>query len=67
MYLNTDHSGLNKFSQADDPNFKDVSSVIEKMVREIPQMNSKTDNLHQRIDIVKLPIAKGASFDSHVE
>ena len=60
MYLNTDHSGLNKFSQADDPNFKDVSSVIEKMVREIPQMNSKTD-------IVKLPIAKGASFDSHVE
>ena len=34
IYLDTDHSGLNKFSGVDDPNFKIVSSVIEKMVRE---------------------------------
>lgn len=34
MYLDSDHSGLNKFSGLDDPNFKTVSSVIEKMVRE---------------------------------
>ena len=70
MYLNTDHSGLNKFTGDDDPNFKVVRSVIEKMVWEVPQMNSldkKTDNLHQKIDFVKLPIAKGASFDSHIE
>ena len=67
MYLDTDHSGLNKFSGDDDPNFQSVSSVILKMAREIPQINSKTDELHPRIDIVKLPIAKGASFDSHVE
>ncbi len=70
MYLNTDHSGLNKFSGDDDPNFKLVRSVIEKMVWEIPRMNStdkKTDKLYQKIDFAKLPIAKGASFDSHIE
>lgn len=63
MYLNTDHSGLNKFSGYDDPNFKLVRSVIEKMVWEIPRMNS-TD---KKTDFPKLPIAKGASFDSHIE
>ena len=70
MFLNTDHSGLNKFSGYDDPNFKLVRSVIEKMVWEIPQMNStdkKADKLHQKTDFPKLPIAKGASFDSHIE
>ena len=36
MYLDTDHSGLNKFSGKDDPNFKIVGSVIETMVREAP-------------------------------
>ncbi len=30
-------------------------------------LEKKTDNLHQKIDFAKLPIAKGASFDSHVE
>ena len=70
MYLNTDHSGLNKFSGYEDPNFKLVRSVIEKMVWETPRMNStdkKADKLHQKFDIPKLPIAKGASFDSHIE
>lgn len=30
-------------------------------------MDQKTDKLHQKIDLSKLPIAKGASFDSHME
>ena len=30
-------------------------------------VDKKTDNLHHKIDIAKLPIAKGASFDSHLE
>ena len=34
MYLDTDHSGLNKFSGEDDPNFRIVSSAIKKMVSE---------------------------------
>ncbi len=32
MYLDTDYSGLNKFSGAGDPNFNLVRSVIERMV-----------------------------------
>lgn len=32
IYLESDNSGLNKFSGVDNPNFKTVSSVIEKMV-----------------------------------
>ena len=31
MYLFTDHSGLNKFSGNDDPNFQNVRKVIEGM------------------------------------
>lgn len=34
IYLDTDHSGLNKFSGEDNPKFKIVASAIEKMVRE---------------------------------
>ncbi len=34
MYFDTDHSGLNKFSGVDDPSFKLVRSVIERMVQE---------------------------------
>ncbi|KAI9763764.1 MAG: hypothetical protein M1839_006312, partial [Geoglossum umbratile] len=30
-------------------------------------LDQKTDNLHQKIDLAKLPIAKGASFDSHMD
>ncbi|KAH0542416.1 hypothetical protein FGG08_003171 [Glutinoglossum americanum] len=30
-------------------------------------LDQKTDNLHQKIDLAKLPIANGASFDSHRE
>ena len=30
-------------------------------------VDKKIDNLHQKIDFTKLPVAKGASFDSHIE
>ena len=30
-------------------------------------VDKKTDKLHQKIDFAKLPIAKGASFDAHLE
>ncbi|MCJ1466967.1 hypothetical protein MMC07_005589 [Pseudocyphellaria aurata] len=30
-------------------------------------VDKKTDDLHQKIDLAKLPIAKGASFNSHME
>ena len=30
-------------------------------------VDKKTDNLHQKIDFAKLPVANGASFDSHME
>ena len=29
--------------------------------------NQTTNNIHQKLDLAKLPIAKGASFDSHME
>ncbi|KAI4212329.1 MAG: hypothetical protein LQ351_004899 [Letrouitia transgressa] len=34
MYLLTDHSGLNKFSGHDDPNFRSVCAVIEVMAKD---------------------------------
>lgn len=67
MYLNTDHSRLNKFSEDDNPSFKVISLVIEKTIWEIPQINLKTNNFQQKIDIVKLLIAKSASFNLHIE
>ena len=30
-------------------------------------VDKKTSNFHQKIDFAKLPVAKGASFDSHIE
>jgi hypothetical protein len=37
MFLSTDHSGLNKFSGADDPNFKLVLAEIDSIVNSIPK------------------------------
>ena len=36
IYLNTDHSGLNKFSGPDDENFLLVGREIERMINEAP-------------------------------
>ena len=42
--------------------------VTDKLYRHIIlDLNQKTDKLHQQIDFSKLPVAKGASFDSHIE
>ena len=35
--------------------------------RKLSLVDEKTDDLLSKIDVVKLPIAKGASFDSHME
>lgn len=37
MFLNTDHSGLNKFSGRNEENFLLVGPEIERMVEEAPQ------------------------------
>ena len=37
MFLNTDHSGLNKFSGPKDENFLLVGPEINRMVNEAPQ------------------------------
>jgi hypothetical protein len=41
MFLNTDHSGLNKFSGGDDENFVLVVSEIQRMVEEGPLIASE--------------------------
>ena len=42
--------------------------VTNKLFRHIIlDLDQKTDKLHQKIDFGKLPVAKGASFDSHIE
>jgi hypothetical protein len=38
MSLNTDHSGLNKFSGKDDENFKLVLPEIRRMVKDGPSI-----------------------------
>ena len=38
MFLNADHSGLNKFSGKDDENFTLVLPEIQKMVRDGPSI-----------------------------
>ncbi len=34
IYLLTDHSGLNKFSGDEDPNFRSVCAKVEKLAKE---------------------------------
>ena len=41
--------------------------VMRDVSKKINLVDKKTENLHQKIDFAKLPIAKGASFDSHIE
>lgn len=38
IFLNTDHSGLNKFSGKDDSNYALLLPEIERIVREGPQV-----------------------------
>jgi NACHT domain len=41
--------------------------LIISVDRKLSLVDKKTDNLLSKIDIMKLPIAEGASFDSHIE
>ena len=41
--------------------------LILSVDRKLSLVDKKTDNLLSKINVVKLPIAKGASFDSHME
>ena len=42
--------------------------VTDKLYRHtILDLDQKTDKLHQKVDFSKLPVAQGASFDSHIE
>ncbi|KAI9764244.1 MAG: hypothetical protein M1840_008634, partial [Geoglossum simile] len=41
--------------------------LIISVDQKLSLVDKKTDNLLSKIDIVKLPIAEGASFDSHIE
>ena len=41
--------------------------LIVSVDRKLSLVDKKTDNLLSKIDVVKLPIAEGASFDSHME
>jgi hypothetical protein len=43
------------------------SGLILDVNQKINLVGKKTNNLHQKIDLAKLPVAKGASFDSHME
>ena len=43
------------------------SGLILGLERMVNVVDKKTDTFHQKIDLAKLPIAKGASFDSHME
>ncbi|KAI9775305.1 MAG: hypothetical protein M1839_001289 [Geoglossum umbratile] len=45
----------------------DQTGLIVSVGRKLSLVDKKTDNLHQKIDLAKLPIANGASFDSHRE
>ncbi|MCJ1348728.1 hypothetical protein MMC31_006961 [Peltigera leucophlebia] len=53
---------------------KDVSQKInlvdiktDNLHQKISLVDKRTSNLHQKIDFAKLPVAQGASFDSHKE
>ncbi|KAH0557095.1 hypothetical protein GP486_005118 [Trichoglossum hirsutum] len=45
----------------------DQTGLIVSVDRKLSLVDKKTDNLLSKIDVVKLPIAEGASFDSHME
>ena len=53
---------------------RDVSQKInladiktDNLHQKMNLVDKKTSNLHQKIDFAKLPVATGASFDSHIE
>ncbi|KAI9774444.1 MAG: hypothetical protein M1839_001727 [Geoglossum umbratile] len=45
----------------------DQAGLIVSVDRKLSLVDKKADNLLSKIDVVKLPIAEGASFNSHIE
>ncbi|MCJ1349815.1 hypothetical protein MMC31_008056, partial [Peltigera leucophlebia] len=68
--LKTDHSGLNKFHSFEDENFQLLLIEIQRMVH-AAQMTIERQfqymQVNREIAFAKLPVAKGASFDSYIE
>jgi hypothetical protein len=64
MYLLADHSGLNKFSGDDDPNFKLVWPVVVEMTKnasEIVRLNERQEVRQTEATIV-IPFARDEDF-----
>lgn len=68
IYLDTDHSGLNKFSGEDNPKFKIVASAIEKMVREtsLPGLRGNPKDISANM-IWLVPCIVNSLFTGRVE
>ncbi|MCJ1464442.1 hypothetical protein MMC07_003055 [Pseudocyphellaria aurata] len=45
----------------------DIDQKIESVDKKTDDLHQKTDSLHLKIDSAKLPVARGACFDSHME
>ncbi|RDW85905.1 hypothetical protein BP5796_04230 [Coleophoma crateriformis] len=58
--LSSDHFNLNKFAREDDTNFERVRDIITDLVIESDEKKSPDDPI-----ISKLPVAKGAEFDTY--
>ncbi|KAI9774034.1 MAG: hypothetical protein M1839_001919 [Geoglossum umbratile] len=61
-------SGLERYKQAFALALQvDQMGLIFDLDQKMNIANQTTNNIHQKLDLAKLPIAKGASFDSHME
>ena len=60
---------MTKFDDEDDPGFAAVTGELRRWVKYIttPGSSGFAHVLNQKIDLAKLPIAKEASFNSHIE
>jgi hypothetical protein len=54
IYLLTDHSGLNKFSGDEDPNFRSVCAKVEKLAKEASSIVQQNFDGMRNIRIVSM-------------
>lgn len=54
IYLLTDHSGLNKFSRDEDPNFRSVCAKVEKVAKEASSIVQRNYDGMRNIRIVSV-------------
>ena len=57
MYLNADHSGLNKFSGHDDPDFRNVLAVIDEMAKDAEGIikQNHVGKMRREVELLSLP------------